>query len=417
MSGNRNRRRRHRHASTLIGLAVAGALAPAAATYAGGIEVPMQSARASGQADAFIAQADDASAVWYNPAGLTQTRGTQAIVGGVGLFMNWNFDADNGGTDQSMNDEAFLPHLYVSSDFGTERFRAGLGINNSFGLSEDWGDTGPLRFIVDDAKLAAINISPAVAYQVTDALSLGFALNVYYARASIDRQAILGAPPTPEGYFELDGHDWAVGYTPSFLWRINERHSVGGFYRSPVNLDIHGEAEIEMGDTSVVGPVRTNLPVMLPQQIGLGYAFRPIEPLKLEFDVIWTDWNALDRLRISSDNPLINGQQIPADWRSGFTYRLGGQYAINDNWTVRAGYAYSENAIPDQTYTPIVPDSDYHLIALGLGYTTGPLSLDLAYNFIYRETRHIDSAVLSPTVDGDWQNTIHTVALSATYRF
>ena len=85
--------------------------------------------------------------------------------------------------------------------------------------------------------------------------------------------------------------------------------------------------------------------------------------------------------------------------------------------TLRAVSDSSENAIPEQTYTPIVPDSDYHLIALGLGYTTGPLSLDLAYNFIYRETRHIDGALLSPTIDGDWQNTIHTVALSATYRF
>src|SRR5687767_3067639 len=206
----------------------------------GGIEVPMQNARAAGQADAFIVQADDPSAVWYNPAGLTQVEGTQVIVGGVELFMNWDFNAD-AGADQSMNDEAILPHLYLSSDLGTERLRVGIGINNSFGLSEQWGDQGPLRFIVDEAKLACINISPTVAYKVDDHLSLGFSLNVYYADLSLDRQAFLGPAPTPEGRFHIDGHDWAVGFTPSFMWKINERHQIGGYYRSPVSLDVHGE--------------------------------------------------------------------------------------------------------------------------------------------------------------------------------
>lgn len=400
--------------SALLALAVSAAAAPAA--FGSGFEVPMQNARAAGQADAFIVQADDPSAIWYNPAGLTQVHGTQAIVGGIGLFSHWDFDAD-AGPGQSMNDFALLPHVYLSSDLGTERLRVGIGINNSFGLSEDWGDQGPLRFIVDKAQLAAINISPAVAYQIDERLSVGFALNVYYADLSLDRQAFLGPSPAPEGRFHIDGHDWAVGYTPSFLWKINERHSIGGFYRSPVSLDIQGEAEVSIAGAPDLGPSRTNLPVMLPQQIGLGYAMRPTERLKVEANVIWTDWDALDRLRVGSDNPLFNDSRIPADWRSGFTYRLGGQYELTDRWTVRAGYAYSENSVPEGTFTPIVPDSEYHLAALGLGYGTNRWSLDLAYQLIYRETRDIDGSALSPTIDGEWRNTIHTLGVSATYRF
>lgn len=406
--------RKRRRGPALLALATSAALAPAA--FGGGFEVPMQSARAAGQADAFIVQADDASAVWYNAAGLTQVRGTQAVVGGFGLFSNWDFDADSG-ADQSMNDFALLPHVYVSSDLGTEQFRVGLGINNPFGLSEDWGDAGPLRFVVDEAQLAAISITPAVAYQANEHLSLGFALNVYYAALSLDRQAFLGPAPTPEGRFHIDGHDWAVGYTPSFLWKIDKRNSIGGFYRSPVSLDLHGESEVNIAGAPDIGPSRTNLPVMLPQQIGLGYAVRPVEPLKIEFNVIWTDWNALDRFRVGSSNPVFNDSRIPADWQSGFTYRLGGQYELNDHWAVRAGYAYADNAIPEATFTPIVPDSQYHLAALGLGYTADRWSLDLAYQLIYRQTRDIADSTLSPTIDGDWRNTIHTVSLSATYRF
>jgi long-chain fatty acid transport protein len=407
--------KRYMPAAALAVLAVAAVAPPQA--NGGGFEVPMQSARAAGQADAFTAQADDASAIWYNPAGLTQIKGTEVVVGAIGLSSNWRFDGD-AGTGQTMNDEAVLPHFYLSSDLGTERVRVGIGMNNSFGLSEDWGDDdGPLRFIVDDARLAAINISPALAVKIDERLSVGLALNAYYADLKLDRQAPLGAPPAPEGRFELEGNDWALGVTPSVLWKINRRHAIGAFYRSQVDLELAGDGEVTFGGAPVVGPSPANLAVTLPQQVGVGYAFRPAEPLKLEVDVVWTDWNALDQLVIHSANPAFNGSEIPANWESGFTYRFGVQYALNDRWTTRAGYAYSENAVPGSTFTPIVPDSNYHLFAVGLGYGVERWSLDLAYQLIYREDRSIADSALSPTIDGEWENTIHTLALSATFRF
>jgi long-chain fatty acid transport protein len=404
-----------RYASAALAALALSATAAGVAS-AGGFEVPMQNARAAGQADAFIAQADDASAVWYNPAGLTQVEGNQVVLGGYALFMDWHFDADSG-PGQVMHDEALLPHFYAVTDLGTEKWRLGIGVNNSFGLKEDWGSEGALRFIVDEAQLIAMNISPTVAYKVDDHLSLGFALNVYYGDITLDRRAMLGAPPIPEGSFHLEGHDWAVGFTPSVMWKINEQHQVGAFYRSRVSFDLHGSAELGIPGAPDVSPQRTNVKVNLPQQIGVGYAFKPTEKLKLEADVIWTDWNDFDRVQIKSENPLFNGSQIPADWRSGFTYRLGAQYQVDKNWTIRGGYAYSQNAIPNATFTPIVPDSDYHLFAAGIGYTRGDFSLDLAYEFIYREDRSIHNSALSPMVDGTWENTMHGIMLSATLNF
>jgi long-chain fatty acid transport protein len=382
----------------------------------GGFEVPQQGARAAGRADAFIATADDPSAVFYNPAGLTQVDGTQVMGGVMGVFANWDFQGDNG-TEQSMNDTAYLPHLYITSDLGTERWRVGFGINAVHGLLEDWGTSGPLAQIVDRARLSVLTFSPAVAYKFDEHFSAGVALNIYYADLHLQRQQVLGPPPIPTGQFNLDGHDWAVGVTPAVHWRIDDRNSIGAYYRSPVTLDVHGEGEVEVPGIPDVGPSRTNLPIHLPQQIGLGYAMRPIDPLTIEADVLWTDWNSFDRLEISSDNPAFNGNQVPADWRSGFTYRIGAEYALNRNWRVRAGYAYSQNAIPNATFTPIVPDSDYHLLAAGIGYGTDRWSVDLSYQFVYREDRDISNAVLSPTIDGHWENTMHTVMLSATYRF
>lgn len=393
--------------------AVALLLLMPALALAGGIELPMQSARAAGQADAFTAQADDASAIFYNPAGLTQIQGTQISVGALGLFPHFQFDA-KAGPDEAMNLSTLVPHFYVASDLGLERWRFGLGVDNTFGINEDWGSKGPLRTLVDRATLATFNIAPTAAYQLTDSLSVGVAVNVVYGQLDLRRNVTLGPPPTPEGQFHLKGTDWASGVTPSLLWKITPQHSIGAYYRSPFTLGFTGHAHLT-GPGFGFGPSSASENLTFPQSAGIGYAFRPIDPLKLEVDAIWTDWHSADQFRIHSPDAHFNNQTIPLDWKSGWTLRGGVQYDITRHWTVRGGYAWSQNASPESTFTPLVPDSNYHLFAAGVGYNADNWALDLAYEFIYRETRHIDgSNIYSPLLDGTWHNTMQGLMITFT---
>ncbi|HEY7114980.1 MAG TPA: TonB-dependent receptor [Tepidisphaeraceae bacterium] len=381
----------------------------------GGFEVPMQSASAAGQADAFTAQADDPSAIFYNPAGITQLRGTNISAGVMALYAEWRFDADQG-DGQAMRLTSILPHVYAESDFGLDRWRFGFGIDNGFGINEDWGNKGPLRFLSNEAQLAVINLQPTVAYRATDNLSFGLGVNFYFGQALLQRNVLLGPPPTPEGDFHFRGSAWSYGVTPGVLWRIDDHNSVGAFYRSPFTLDFGGDANLKIPGMPTVGPSRSHLSIDFPQMAGIGYAWRPTKPLKLEFDVTWTDWNTLDFVDLRSSNPAFNGTRLPADWKSGFAYRLGVQYDLDEHWVLRAGYAYGQNAIPTETFSPLVPDSTYHLFALGVGYKQPKWSLDAAYQFIYRETRSIDDAINSPTVDGTWYNQMHTFLVTLTIK-
>jgi len=373
------------------------------ATQGGGIEVPMQGARAAGQADAFTAQADDASAIYYNPAGLTQLKGTHINAGAYFLNAEFTLSRD-AGPDERMEKDTVLPHLYVASDFGTEKWRFGLGVNNVFGLNEDWDDDGSLRLLVNEAQLSLVNIAPTVAYQFNPQFSAGVALNIYYGRLNLTRNAIVAAPPVPEGQFDYDGEAFAFGVTPGMLWKINKRHSVGAYYRSPFSMEFEGDASVEVAGNPAAGPSKTKAELDFPQSIGVGYAFRPIERWKLELDVVWTDWDTVDELAFSSSNAAFDNQAMPADWDSGFTYRLGTEYQVNPNWTLRAGYAYSDTAVPDSTFSPIIPDSNYHLFSLGLGYGTSRWGIDLAGQYIHRESHEVAGSVNSPLVDGRWEN-------------
>ena len=389
------------------------AVAPA---LGGGIEIPMQAARAAGQADAFTAQADDPSAVFYNPAGLGQQSGT-AIIGGVEYLQpEWHFTSVTGAT-QGMYQPSYLPHLYVASDLGTDHWRLGLGLNDTFGLNENWGDTGPLRTVVDKGQLAVINIAPAVAYRFDDHLSLGVALNIDYGSLLLTRQVTLGASPTPEGKFRFRGEDVAVGVTPSVLWKIDGNNSVGAYYRSPVRLDFDGRANLRVPGVTQFGPSDASAALTLPQSVGLGYAVRPVSNLKVEADVIWTDWHSVRQLQVASADPHFNGQTIPAHWDAGFTFRGGLQYDLTEHVALRTGYAYGQNSVPTETFSPLVPDSNYHLVSVGVGYAGPHWGVDLAGQYIVREHRTIGGSVNSPAVDGGWTNQIFGVMATVGYKF
>ena len=132
--------------------------------------------------------------------------------------------------------------------------------------------------------------------------------------------------------------------------------------------------------------------------------------------MVWTDWNQTNELKIRSANPAFNNQTLPADWKSGFAFRLGGQYQLDRHWYLRAGYAFGQNAVPTSTYSPLVPDSNYHLAAAGVGYQTENWGLDLAMNGIFRERRDIHGNAYSPATDGSWSNQIYGLMLTYTIK-
>jgi long-chain fatty acid transport protein len=383
--------------------------------FGGAIDIPQQNARATGQADAFTAQADDASAIHYNPAGLTQLTGTNVSAGATLFLPSWEYHG-TAGQEQGMHLPSLLPHIYVESDFGLKKWRFGFGVENDFGLNEDWGTSGPLQTLVQRSHVYNIDMAPTVAYQINDHLSIGAAMNVYYGQLELNRKAVLAAPPVPQGNFHFLGNDFAIGATPGITWKINDENTVAAVYRSGYHMAYSGNGQVGSSVIREIGPSRGHVNLDFPQVATLAYAVRPIVPLKIEADVLWTDWHSVDNITLYSSDVRFR-QTIPQKWTSGFTYRLGGQYDLCEHWTVRAGYAYGENAVPGDTFAPLVPDSTYHLASLGLGYYTDKWSIDAAYQFIFRQDRHINNSIYGPLVDGTWSNVFHLFAITYTVKF
>lgn len=378
----------------------------------GGFQVPSQSARAAGQGDAFTAQADDPSAIYYNPAGLTQLGGTQITAGLYAVFPRFGFESALG--DQSNNEAAYIPHAYLVSDFGLHDWRFGIGINSVFGLSEDWGSTGPLRTQVTHADLNILNIAPTVSYRVNEHLSLGGALNVCYGTVELNNAVPLSFGP--EGKIRIDGHDTELGVTLAALWKPNEHHAFGLVYRSGFRMSFDGSTRIDVPGLPRIGPSDTTESIDLPQIVVAGYTWRPNPRLSLSADVQWADWETLNAVRVKSDDPRFAA--LPPrrfDFESSFTWRFGAQYQLNDNWAVRAGYVYSQTSSPSSTFAPTVLDLDSHVFTAGVGYARPHWSIDAAYRHIHGVDRDINHSINSPP--GRYSDETDAVMVSVTYRF
>lgn len=396
------------HKLRLFAVAAVLTVGASPVVWALGFRNPDQGARATGQGEAFVAQADDASAIYYNPAGLAQLDGTQVAAGSYFAFRDIKFTGATGSA--KLDDPAYTGHFYVSSDLGLhQKWRVGLGVNMPFGTSADWGNNTPFANVVTKSELLVVNYQPTVAYQLTDQLSLGLGLNVYQGSTTLKNLPFAPFSTLPE--FRFTGSGVGAGATVGALYQLTDQHSFGATYRSPFDIRFDGNAEV----TYVYRKADAQTTITFPQSVALGYAYRPVKKLKLELDVEWTDWDTLNDLTVQAGNRL-NGTSVAFRYKSSFYYELGAQYDLTEHWAIRAGYIYSENSVPGETFSAAVPDANRHVLSVGAGYNADRVSVDLVYQYSLSEDRTVDNSA-NTTVNGTWQSQGHAVMLTGTLKF
>jgi long-chain fatty acid transport protein len=411
-----------RPVTVAIAAAGIGSLAVSPQAFALGFRNPDQGARATAQGEAFIAQADDASAVYYNPAGMTQLKGFHSAAGVYALFPSSRFNGAAGKAE--MNVESYSPHFYNVADFGLEDWRFGLGINAPYGNAVNYGPNGPFRYTVTESYLKIVNITPTVAYRINDQWSVGAGLNIYRGHTGVER-AVSWAPfPVPDSRFKFEGEGYGLGGTAGVLFKLNERHSFGLAYRSPFQIQMEGHAQLDGSPLpGNNGPVHTEARMQFPQSATLGYAFRPIKDLKLEFDLEWTNWDMVNDVRMRSKAPLFDANLNPGpattlsfDWMDSFFYEFGLQYDISDHWALRAGYIFSENSVPNRTFSPTVLDADRHVFSIGGGCAFRHINVDVVYQYTMVEERTVTTSAIT-AANGTWDSQSHAILLTGTIKF
>jgi long-chain fatty acid transport protein len=156
--------------------------------FASGFQVTAQSARSMGMGLAMTGVADDASAIFYNPAGLAFQ--DTALVAGVMLATNTEgrYTGPTGLAENQVDGISVLPELYATKKFGIAH--VGLGINAPFGLPMRWEnrDTFSGRRVSYLSNIRTLNVNPTVAFALTPTLGVAVGGDWVHSKLQLERR-------------------------------------------------------------------------------------------------------------------------------------------------------------------------------------------------------------------------------------
>jgi len=391
---------------------------------AAGFALPEQGAAAMGMGSAFVGQADDASAVWYNPAGITQLDGIRAMAGAVFIYPTFSHD-NNDGTTNTASRNIHSPALFYATYKLNDWVALGLGINNPFGLATDWHLNSETTQVATLTQLLSTEFNPNVAFKITDKLSISAGVTYVYLAATLANMPVMPSPPFPPGVIanaQMNGSGDGWGGNLAALYKISDTVSTGLSYRSRVQIDILGNESVSNPLTgTTAGNAKTR--ITLPDMLTWGFSVKPSDKLTLNIDLGYTWWSTYNTLTVTSNNPNLPTQSLPKNWKDVMNVRIGGQYALTDNWKLRAGLQYDQNPVPDNYFETLVPDSDRYGVSVGTGYSIGNLTIDVAYLYLLFETRNVGDNTyygMNPPgnyVAGSYHTNAQCLGVSVAYKF
>jgi len=419
-------------------LAILAALAAPAPAGASGFYRFQHLGRATGQAGALTARADDPTALTYNPAAITRIDGLQ-LAGGLD-FNNATDEyasATAGGVaaDHSIQ---FPPALYLTwHGPAAGPWALGLGVDTPYWYRIDWDpvDFAP-RVRSRLLELELWQVHPVVAYEVDERWSVGGGVRYLFGEFNQGLNArvqvpVADGPPEPAELFvdantSVDGFgfDGAVHYTAQ-VW------GWGAVYRSAVEVEgsdrlrravrdqpFSEEARARLAAMIAMGGERTRQSVDLPAELSTGVWFAPYPELRLELDVAWQAWSNFEQSISVAGDPLAPVAVVQrGNWDDVVSLRLGVEGDVGDTLTLYGGVALEPSPVPSQRVDPGFPRGDATVYALGASYHFPQVSFDLGFS------RHDHDGVDArfqepdPEVRGSYSADDTVWSVSARWRF
>jgi len=385
----------------------------AGSVNAAGFRLAEQDAKATGMGNAFTAVADNASAVWYNPAAITSLEGTNVSLGTVMVMPTMEHKNTSGTTDEIKKKTHIPPHFYATRKLN-DNLSLGFGVNVPFGLSTEWEKTSATKNIATKSEVKAVNYNLNGAFKANEKLS--FALGLDYA--TVDATLNQMNPYVAGNEIKLEGDGHGMGYNAAMMYKATEKMKVGVNYHSKVKAKLEGDLAFSAVFT---GKVKTEL--TLPDMLQIGVSHQCTDKWLFSLEADYTDWTTYRNIIIKkqSDGTLaIPGTISVKNWRSAWAYRLGTEYKYSDTLKLRAGTFYDNNPVKDKYFETRVPDTDRIALSVGAGWNKGNFTVDASYMYLMFKERKVTDSLqdgAANTLNGKYNSAAHLPAITLGYKF
>ncbi len=401
-----------------------------AAAWGAGFALMQQGTAAMAQGNAFVAEASDASAIFYNPAGLNQLKGAQFY---QGLFLNHPDREYSGlGQDSQTNHRWYKSMTAYFAIPVHHRVALGIGFFSPFGLGTAWPPTWAGRYVTTFSSMKTYNLNPVISVKVLENLSVAAGFDVLWSKVRLKRKTpvVVRRRVFPDGEISLDGNGVGYGYNFGMLYEPLSGVKLGVSYRSQVSVMHYGAFTTNLPPpfpavTSIAGSAN----LVYPPSLTMGIACSRFKPFGFEFDTTWTGWSSYDKLKVNLDWPImVNGVMnttltTPKNWHDAWAFRFGANWAIKEGMKVRVGYIYDLTPVPDTSFDPQVPDANRHIFTVGGDLKIWRFTLGIAYNYILSESRTKNNAIVTNGVpaalqaNGRYNSDVHSIGLNWAFQF
>ncbi|MGB4468419.1 MAG: outer membrane protein transport protein [Azovibrio sp.] len=336
---------------------------------AGGFQSMEQNASGLGTGYAgSAAVADNASTIFYNPAGMTRLPARQVSLGLVGALHNYEFNNEGsigtGGDGGDAGEWRALPNAYLSWALSPE-WVVGLGISSPFSLHTDYDDNWLGRFQSVEAEVRTLNVNPSVAYKLSEKVSLGLGLN--YQKIKVDTALNNGVG----ALVRTSTDDSAWGWNAGVLFTLSPAMRIGVAYRSAIKYDLDEPVNLT-GSPAAVASRNLDLPGTFTLSVWQQVSDR----WEAMGDLSYTHWKVNDDFERDS-------------WR----FAWGAAYKYNETWKSRFGISYDRSPLRDGERNAQLPDG--HRIGFSIGGQYKPSqnsALDFGYTYQWMKNTRIDQA-------------------------
>jgi long-chain fatty acid transport protein len=392
-----------------------------------GFALMNQGTEAMAQGNAFVAEADNASAIFYNPAGLSQLKRPQFYQGSFLTYPDREFQ----GTGQ-FAETVHRAYPTITAYFAypvNDRVALGLGFFSPFGLGSSWPAEWAGRYLITYSTLKTYNVNPVVSVKLLDNLSLAAGLDVMWSSVRMKKKFPMPFG-LPDGESNLGGDGNGVGYNLGVLYEPLGGLKLGVAYRSEIFVKHKGElaTSLPIGAFPNIGGSAN---ITYPPTVTMGINYSRLKPFTFELDATWTGWSTYDELRVTLDKPifvngvLTNSLVTPKNWHDAWAFRFGANYEVKEGMKVRAGYIYDLTPVPSGSFDPQLPDANRHVFSVGGDLKIKRFTLGVAYNYILIEGRSKSNAIGTNGVplpaafqaNGPYRSDVHILGLSWSFQF
>ena len=393
-----------------------------AAAHAAGFYIQEQSVSGLGSAfSGAVTNTQDASTIYFNPAGLTQFDRRMAQAGvhvlvptaklrDTGTTVNGVASGGNNGGNPY--DPSPIPNLFVSTPV-TDKLSMGFGVTAPFGLASECNTGWFGRFDSTKTELTVIDYQPTLAYKFSDIWSVGLGLNFMHGDADL-RKAVTNV--VSEGTQILTGDDWGFGYTLGVQYRPTESTTWGLNYKSESHFDLEGRAVVS-GLTAGNFNLEATAALVTPDILSFGVSHKVNDRWTVQGQMNWFGWSNFEDITVAFKTTGTTAAPVRQNYDDTMAFAVGAEYKASDKWLLRGGLQYDET--PTGSFrTTLTPDGDRIWVSGGATYKINPAtSLDLAATYIDIASESINVVRTPAVVRASTEGHVGILALGLNYRF